>query len=194
MKKINTNNHFSLFLGICFFSFSVLLFELSLTRVFSILQWNFLAFMIISIAFLGYGASGTFLAVFSALLKRARKNNLHQLLAIFSLIFSLSSLGSIFFILKIPFDLYRTMIDRYQIIYLIAYYLAIALPFFFAGVPDQLGATRKPGRVDDSIGSGRARSATGGPFPPVRGGRPPIPSQKRFSSTGLNPYSRSQAQ
>jgi hypothetical protein len=70
------DSDFPLYIGIFFFSTSVLLFELSLMRVFSILQWNYLAFMIISIAFLGYGASGTFLSVFSSLLKKAEGKNL----------------------------------------------------------------------------------------------------------------------
>ena len=68
--KVKVNSNFPLYIGIFFFSISVLLFELSLTRVFSIIQWNYLAFMIISIAFLGYGASGTFLSVFPGILKK----------------------------------------------------------------------------------------------------------------------------
>ena len=148
MKKVKMNSYSLLYTGIFFFSLSVLLFELSLTRVFSILQWNFLAFMIISIAFLGYGASGTFLSVFSGILKRASGDNLYKYLVLFSLLFSLSSLLSVFFISKIPFDLYRIMIDRHQLTYLVAYYLAIALPFFFAGISISLAISRLPSKVN----------------------------------------------
>ncbi|MCJ7789401.1 MAG: hypothetical protein MUP69_04320, partial [Candidatus Atribacteria bacterium] len=108
------NGDFPLYLGIFFSSTSILLFELSLTRIFSILQWNYLAFMIISIAFLGYGASGTFLSVFSSLQKRAEGKNLFKYLLIFSSIFSLSTLLSTRIILKVPFDLYRLAMDKYQ--------------------------------------------------------------------------------
>jgi len=142
------DNDFSLYIGIFFFSTSVLLFELSLMRVFSILQWNYLAFMIISIAFLGYGASGTFLSVFSSILKRAEGKNLHKYLLFFSLLFSLGSLLSIFAISKVPFDLYRAITDRYQLLYLVIYYLAIAIPFFFAGICISLAISKLPGKVN----------------------------------------------
>ncbi|MDP2945782.1 MAG: SAM-dependent methyltransferase, partial [Atribacterota bacterium] len=134
MVTAKKDNDFPLYIGIFFFSGSVLLFELSLMRIFSILQWNYLAFMIISIAFLGYGASGTFLSVFPGILKKAEGKNLYIYLLLFSLFFSLGSLFSLFIISKTPFDLYRITTDRYQLLYLVIYYLAIATPFFFAGL------------------------------------------------------------
>jgi len=142
------DNDFPLYIGIFFFSGSVLLFELSLMRVFSILQWNYLAFMIISIAFLGYGASGTFLSVFSSLLKKAKGIKLYKYLFFFSLLFSLGSLFSLFIISKIPFDLYRITTDRYQLLYLIIYYLAIATPFFFAGLCISLVISKLPKKIN----------------------------------------------
>jgi spermidine synthase/MFS family permease len=142
------NGDFPLYLGIFFSSTSILLFELSLTRVFSILQWNYLAFMIISIAFLGYGASGTFLSVFSSLQKRAEGKNLFKYLLIFSSIFSLSTLLSTRIILKVPFDLYRLAMDKYQWLYMAIYYLAIALPFFFAGICISLSISKLPEKVN----------------------------------------------
>lgn len=142
------DSDFSLYIGIFFFSASVLLFELSLMRVFSILQWNYLAFMIISIAFLGYGASGTFLSVFSSILKRAEGKNLYKYLLFFSLLFSLGSLISILVISKVPFDLYRVVTDRYQLLYLVIYYLAIAIPFFFAGICISLAISKLPEKVN----------------------------------------------
>lgn len=146
--KIKKDSDFSLYIGIFFFSTSVLLFELSLMRVFSILQWNYLAFMIISIAFLGYGASGTFLSVFSSILKRAEGKNLYKYLLFFSLLFSLGSLLSIFVISKVPFDLYRVITDRYQLLYLVIYYLAIAIPFFFAGICISLVISKLPEKIN----------------------------------------------
>lgn len=148
MVEAKKDNDFPLYLGIFFFSGSVLLFELSLMRVFSILQWNYLAFMIISIAFLGYGASGTFLSVFSSLLKKAEGIKLYKYLFFFSLLFSLGSLFSLFIISKIPFDLYRITTDRYQLLYLIIYYLAIATPFFFAGLCISLAISKLPEKVN----------------------------------------------
>lgn len=142
------DSDFSLYIGIFFFSTSVLLFELSLMRVFSILQWNYLAFMIISIAFLGYGASGTFLSVFPSILKSAEGKNLYKYLLFFSLLFSLGSLLSILVISKVPFDLYRVITDRYQLLYLVIYYLAIAIPFFFAGICISLAISKLPEKIN----------------------------------------------
>src|SRR5207249_7377286 len=46
-------------------------YEILLMRMFSIIQWHHFAYMMISVALLGYGAAGTFVAVFQrALLPR----------------------------------------------------------------------------------------------------------------------------
>ena len=41
-----------------------LAYEILLMRLFSIIQWHHFAYMVISIALLGYGASGTFVTIF----------------------------------------------------------------------------------------------------------------------------------
>src|SRR5437762_13425149 len=38
-------------------------YEILLTRLFSIIQWHHFAYMMLSVAMLGYGAAGTFVAV-----------------------------------------------------------------------------------------------------------------------------------
>ena len=50
-------------LAISLVSAGVLAYEVLLARLFSITQWYHFAYMVISIALLGYGASGTFLAL-----------------------------------------------------------------------------------------------------------------------------------
>jgi len=47
--------------SIALLSATALAYEILLTRLFSIIQWHHFAYMIISLALLGYGASGTFL-------------------------------------------------------------------------------------------------------------------------------------
>ncbi|GAI47516.1 unnamed protein product, partial [marine sediment metagenome] len=44
-------------LGILLLSAATLLFEITLTRVFSVAQWYHFAFMVVSLALLGFGAS-----------------------------------------------------------------------------------------------------------------------------------------
>ncbi len=141
MKKLKISSEYFFYTGIFLISFSVLMFELALTRIFSIMQWNYLAFMVISIAFLGYGASGTFLTVTPSLTKKDKQEQLPDLLSWFALLYGLSIFLALFLINRIPFDLYRLKADSYQWFYLIAYYLAVALPFFFAGICISLAIT-----------------------------------------------------
>ena len=147
MKKFRISSEYCLYFGILLVSLSILIYELTLTRIFSIIQWNYLAFMIISIAFLGYGASGTYLTITPSLSKKNSLHYLPDLLSRFSLLYSLSILFSILLITQIPFDLYRLNIDSYQWFYLVIYYLAVALPFFFAGICISLAISRLPEKV-----------------------------------------------
>ena len=50
-------------LAVALISAGALAYEILLARLFAIIQWYHFAYMIISIALLGYGASGTFLAL-----------------------------------------------------------------------------------------------------------------------------------
>ena len=50
-------------LSIALVSATALAYEVLLMRLFSIIQWHHFAYMIISLALLGYGASGTFISI-----------------------------------------------------------------------------------------------------------------------------------
>ncbi|NCF60178.1 MAG: hypothetical protein GWP64_10000, partial [Gammaproteobacteria bacterium] len=52
-----------LLLATLFISAAAIGYEILLMRVLSIVQWHHFAYMIISLALLGYGASGTFIAL-----------------------------------------------------------------------------------------------------------------------------------
>jgi hypothetical protein len=127
------------FLAAVFFvSAATLCLEVSLTRYFSISQNYHFAFLVISIAFLGYGASGTFLSFFE------RKNPLEPdlFLSLSSLLFALSILASFALSNSIPFDFYQLPWDRRQIFLIFPYYLFFGLPFFFAGMTISFAITR----------------------------------------------------
>ena len=53
-------------IAVAFVSAGVLAYEVLLARLLSIIEWYHFAYMVISIALLGYGASGTFLALVRA--------------------------------------------------------------------------------------------------------------------------------
>jgi hypothetical protein len=117
---------FSVFL----LSAATLVFEIALTRVFSVAQWYHFAFMTVSLALLGFAASGTVLSVFPRLLRR----NLSSLLSVLCLLFSASVVGGYLASNHVPFDSYQLALDRRQIVYLAVYYLSLAVPFFFSGL------------------------------------------------------------
>jgi len=119
-----------IYFGILFLSASTLAFELILTRVFAVAQWYHFAFMAVSVALLGLGASGTALALFPRVLNPPTAGRL----AAVSLLFSVTLLGSYLVVNYLPFDSYRIAWERRQLIYLAVYYLALATPFFFSGL------------------------------------------------------------
>ncbi len=124
-----TNDHLTN-LGVFLLSMAGLCLEITLTRIFSLAQWYHFAFMAVSIALLGFGASGSFLSLFPNLVKK----NLTRLLANLSLLLTVGILVSYLNINYIPFDSYRIAWDREQILFLAIYYLLLTLPFFFSGL------------------------------------------------------------
>jgi hypothetical protein len=118
------------YLGIFLLSMAGLCLEITLTRIFSLAQWYHFAFMAVSIALLGFGASGSFLSLFPNLVKK----NPTRLLAGLSMLLALGILASYLNINYIPFDSYRIAWEREQILFLAIYYLFLALPFFFSGL------------------------------------------------------------
>jgi spermidine synthase len=134
----------ALYLAVFALSAATLIFEIALTRVFSVAQWYHFAFMTVSLALLGFGASGTLLALSPQLLKR----DLAKLLTTLCLTFSVSVVGSYLTSNHVPFDSFQIAYDQRQLIYLAIYYLSLAVPFFFTGIgigvllaalPDQAG-------------------------------------------------------
>ncbi len=116
--------------GVALTSLTALMLQVALTRIFSVSLWHHLAFLVVSIAFLGYGASGTFLMFFP----RIRNLPLNATAAKLALLLSVSILVSYGSTNRIPFDPARIMWDQYQYLYLFGYYGILAVPFFFAGL------------------------------------------------------------
>ena len=110
-------------------SAATLLLEIALTRIFAVTQGYHFAFLAISLALLGFGASGTALAVVPALAAR----DVRPLIAGAGLLFAVTSAGGLYLIKVLPFDAYTLLWEPSQLAYLTLYYLALAVPFFFAG-------------------------------------------------------------
>jgi len=116
--------------GIFLVSLATLSLEISLTRYFAVSQQYHFAFWVVSIAFLGYGASGSFLAMS----RRIRSFDRDSFLSISALLLSLSILFSFFLYNSIPFDFIKISWDKNQIFFVFLYYFLLCLPFFFSGL------------------------------------------------------------
>lgn len=113
--------------SIAVLSMSALAYEILLMRLFSIIQWHHFAYMIISLALLGYGASGTFLSVFrNYLLPRYSRVYLINIV-----LFGLSSLLCFLLSQQIQFNAEEILWDARQSLRLMVIYIILALPFFF---------------------------------------------------------------
>ncbi len=143
-----------IYLGVFATASATLILEVALTRLFSVAFWYHFAFLVISIALLGFGASGTFLAIFKSLLDKPYKS-----LSIVSIIFSFS-IVLVFVICRIiPFDPARIAWDSKQILYIFLYSFFLSIPFFFSGLTISISISHAPRVVNkiyffDLIGAG----------------------------------------
>ncbi|MDF2689657.1 MAG: spermidine synthase, partial [Microvirga sp.] len=104
-------------------------YEILLTRLFSILLWHHFAYMIISVALLGIGASGTVLAF-------ARGALAPRFTVAFigcAVLFAVLSIGGFAFAQRVPFNPLEVIWDFDQQLHLARIYLVLALPFGAAG-------------------------------------------------------------
>jgi len=118
------------YIGIFLISVATLVLEISLTRVLSVAQWYHFAFMVVSIALFGFGASGTLLSVFPRLMDRG----LDQLATISSALFSVACVGSFVLANRVHFDPFRLAWDPMQVVYIIVDYAVLSIPFFLSGL------------------------------------------------------------
>lgn len=116
------------FIGIFLISTGILALQILQTRIFSFTLWHHLAYMVITVALMGMGASGTWLAI-----RKKVPEKPFRFLSISSILFSVSSMISLFVAVRIPLDTY--MNDKaLQLGYIFLYYMLLIFPYFFAGV------------------------------------------------------------
>ena len=153
-------------------SAAALALEALLARYFALTQWHHLSFMVISVALLGFSASGTWLnlaatrearggggAVPPAVVAPRRLRGAAGGMAVSSV--------AMFLVLRLlPLDFFRIPSEPLQLLYLAASYLACAVPFFFAGLVTAVAfaGAERPGAVYAAAMSG---SATGVLLPVV---------------------------
>jgi hypothetical protein len=143
--------------GLFLLSAATLVFEINLTRIFSVAQFYHFAFMIVSLALLGFGASGTFLTIFPRLKARDPDCTLTML----SWAFALTTIGSYALTLYVPFDSFRIAREWQQGGVLALHYVALAAPFFCSGAAVGLLLAARPKRASRIYAANLTGSAAG---------------------------------
>jgi hypothetical protein len=144
-------------LSLFLLSAAILTFEINLTRLFSVAQFYHFAFMIVGVALLGSGASGTFLALFP----RLRQANPQISLGRISMATGLSILVAYMITNWLPFDSFSLAVDRRQIWVLALHYLLMATPFFFNGMSVALLLVAYPHSAGETYAVNLTGSALG---------------------------------
>ena len=114
------------YVALAIISAATLAYEVLLVRLFAIVQWHHFAFMAISIALLGFGASGTWLALW----QHRVGSHFTPIFAASAALFALSAPASFLAAQSLPFNALAIVWDPGQLLYLLAMYLLLVVPFF----------------------------------------------------------------
>jgi hypothetical protein len=109
-------------------SAAALAYEVLLVRLFSIIQWHQFAFMIISVALLGYGAGGSFLSLWAARLE----TRFGAAFALQAALFGIATIPCFLAAQALHFNPLEALWDPGQALRLGGIYLFLSLPFAFA--------------------------------------------------------------
>jgi SAM-dependent methyltransferase len=144
-------------LSVLLISAITLAYEILLMRLFSIIQWHHFAYMIISLALLGYGASGTVLSLF----RRRLLQHFSAAYVINILLFALSAVTCYLLAQHLPFNPQEVLWDPRQPVYLLTMYALLSVPFFFSANAVALSLLRFPHRVSRLYGANLAGAGLG---------------------------------
>ena len=116
------------YLSLSLLSASALAYEILLMRLFSIIQWHHFAYMVIGLALLGYGISGTLISI----LKQRLIGNYSLIYILCLLLFGFTSVACYAMAQTIPFNAEEIFWNPRQIVYLGSMFLLLTIPFILA--------------------------------------------------------------
>ena len=121
-----------IYISLGLLSGSLIAFQLALMQLLSAVQWSHFAYMVISVALLGFGASGSVLA----LTRKWFLRHIELALYLLMILTGISMSGIILFSSTLfgKFDSYLLFIDSSHIYYLLLSYLTFFIPFFFGAL------------------------------------------------------------
>jgi hypothetical protein len=153
------------FFSVALLAGSIIAYEITLVRLFSIAQWHHFAHMIISLALLGFGASGTAISLTQGWLIGIRSKSdvvgqrFHNAYTICGLAYSIGVVGCFVLHQYVPFNPLMLVWQPSQVLSIFALYLILSLPFFFGAACIGLALLQFAGNVNrlyffDLFGSG----------------------------------------
>ena len=146
------------YLGLFLVTLCTLMFEILLTRIFSVSMWYHFAFVAISVAMFGMTLGAIVVYLFPIFFTAER---VHCHLASSALLFAIAIVVSFLTHLSIPFVPGRSVVAVYGIA---LNYIVLSVPFFFSGVCVCLALTRFPTRIGRLYAADLAGAAVGCPL------------------------------
>ena len=122
-------NRLAIFIGVALLSAAALGLEVYLTRVYAIMVWSYMAFIVVSVALLGIGAAGSFLTVLGARASRKPAATMSG----FALAFGATALAGTAAVGHLPFSTAHGFLSLQTHLPMMGYFLISGLPFFFSG-------------------------------------------------------------
>ena len=141
--------------GLFLVTFATLMYEVLLTRIFSVTMWYHFAFMSISIAMFGMSVGAV---IVYALPEYFVASRTHEHLAQSAALFALTIVISFFTHLSIPFAPRPNLVFVYSVA---VTYIALALPFIFSGICVCLALTRFSSNISRMYAADLAGAAVG---------------------------------
>jgi hypothetical protein len=119
-----------LFLAVALVSLAVLMLQIALNRIFSFTTWHHLAYISVSLALLGFGASGSVLAAFP----RLAGSDAQSRFAAIAAFAAATTVGMLVVTGAVPLHLGDVLASPLEILKLVLYFAVISAPFFFSGL------------------------------------------------------------
>ncbi|HVF36209.1 MAG TPA: SAM-dependent methyltransferase [Candidatus Saccharimonadia bacterium] len=144
-------------LAIALVSAAALAYQLLLMRLLAIVHWYPFAALIVSLALLGHGVSGTVLS----LAGRRAVAAFERLFTASALGFGIAAVAALALAQRVPFNGLELVWDASQVLKLAAIYLLLSVPFFFAACCFGLAFVARAERIPSLYGADLAGAGAG---------------------------------
>jgi hypothetical protein len=144
-------------LGVFLISAATLHLEILQTRVFSLVLWHHVTYLVVTFTLLGFAASGTLLSLLGDRVERAPGRWLGGC----ALAFALTATGAFMLLARSELDTLKLLEQRIQYLWVFAYYLYLVVPYVFAGLAIGIALKMAGARPGLTYGVNLAGSAAG---------------------------------